>query len=426
MDLLLLAKKLRKADDPPMLPGMGLDQLYLALMDLVEHGGWDGWRPEKAFCWYLESAWMCADVQELLDKILEYMAAHTDDTGIPDISSEAMKQLKDMVDRLYKMKEANDDEGMLELIEEIRQFLKEATRETGAKRRAHMSKELEEEEKRERERGHQTSTVTFTAIDDEVKINREYMCEAETITITAIGGEDHEIALDPTGERVRPPDGSDYVGHGDHISLKLPEGLSPDIVTVSAPGRRLIANACDFGVSLGQDFTNPLIDGLCDLLNGRAHETLRLPDWMRPPEEYGPGDYDVTVEGTPVTPVASCGEELAFSGTDIPQPEGDTCDIEVTSPTGETFTATVPAWGYILDCPEVTTPGAAVPLTVIVFGLPPDTPVTLEFVPSAGQTITPLVVVRPGSELASATVVAELVTMKLGLQSFGMRISAPR
>ena len=102
-----------------------------------------------------------------------------------------------------------------------------------------MSKELEEEEKRERERGHQTSTVTFTAIDDEVKINREYMCEAETITITAIGGEDHEIALDPTGERVRPPDGSDYVGHGDHISLKLPEGLSPDIVTVSAPGRRL-------------------------------------------------------------------------------------------------------------------------------------------------------------------------------------------
>ncbi|MEA3470092.1 MAG: hypothetical protein U9R24_00040, partial [Thermodesulfobacteriota bacterium] len=77
LNALVNGKKKKKASDFPIFEGMALNQIVLALNEVIDWGG-DGFHPSKALKWYLNAAASCEDVQDLINELLDYMHEHAD------------------------------------------------------------------------------------------------------------------------------------------------------------------------------------------------------------------------------------------------------------------------------------------------------------------------------------------------------------
>lgn len=408
------AKESKGKSDLPIYQGMAINSLMLALYEIIDTGGHDGFEPEKALRWYINAAASCEDVQKLIDELLDYLAKHSDMTGIPDISQEGCQKAKDMVNRLYEMKKKGASfEEIIDFAEEIKKFIREEMARTGKARRAKDLAEAEKEEERtERVEPKPVTTVRFTALEGETNINRGYLGNVETIKFIALDGKE----IPP--EKVRP----DVTDHGDHhtISVAKAVGLSSIVVTGTAGVIHLIQDWKDRAPS-GFSGISPK-DGTIDVRNGVIEETFHVspgtPDMIS-----APGETAVTVAGTPVGIVAVRADQIAVSGSGItPSSTGDV-PVRMTTPSGTVISGVNPSWGYNLSLPPAVKTRVSIPISAEVIGLEPDRKVTFRFLPGPGQVIEPPVVTLPAAALVSPAPVASLQVLTPGPQGLDVVVT---
>jgi hypothetical protein len=416
MNALVNGKKKKKASDFPIFEGMALNEIVLALNEVIDGGG-DGFHPGKALKWYLNAAASCEDVQDLINELLDYMRKHADLTGINDMSDEGYKKAKEMVDELYKMKEkgASPDE-IIDFAEKIKKFLEEDGAKVGKARIAELIKEGEESEKGEREemvRPAPVTTVTFTALDGDTNINKDFLGEVETIQFLAV--DDTEI--DP--KEVAP----DIAGHNDSFTISV--GKAAKIGSIVLVGTTGIIKLMQDG-SGGTPSTFKGIepkDGSIDLRNGRMNETFNVTRGT-PDMAYAPQDHAVTINGNPVSVIATRADQVAVSGNNIEVSLKGESQVEIRTPSETILSDTCPAWGYNISLPQAVKINVWVPIMAEVFGLPSTEKVSFHFMPAPGQEIMPTDVTIPAADLLfPPSTVAELKVLTPGPQGLNVVVT---
>jgi hypothetical protein len=415
-ETLVAAKKRKEKSDLPIDDEMAINQIVLAILDFVDTGGHDGWHPQKALRWYLNAAVSCEDVEDMIERILDYMGGHADDTGIPDISPEARKKAKDMLDELYEMKAAGAPlEDIAKKADEIYEFIREEGARVGRARKAHiMGEEQEESETEEHLQAPSVpvTSVNFTALDGSTAVNKEFVGEIERVEF---------VALD--GETVEPQDAdTDVRVHGDSIDVDVGRGaeIAGIVLTGSSGVVRLLR---DPGSSAdpGSEGVAPA-DGSIDVRNGRLNETFSVgPDCTN--VERAPQSHAVSVGGTPAQVVAVRSGQVAVAAGAVGPSATGQYPVTVSSPAGQSISAGCPGWGYDISLPPVTRTEAVVPVTAVVFGLDPAEEVTFRFLPEAGQQVEPEHVTMMAAQLVAPTPIAELRAERVGPQALRVAVS---
>jgi hypothetical protein len=171
-------------------------------------------------------------------------------------------------------------------------------------------------------------------------------------------------------------------------------------------------------------------DGVLEVAAGGVDETLVGDTLFTPgdPAGHAVSFIDPATNIThPATIVAGRTNEIGISAGAVPpsvvQADGS-CTVQVNKPDGSTLHSRIgSAWGYELSIPPVAHVGAAAPVTARVYGLKPEQKVRFQFLPGAGQTITPLTVVLTGAQLEGGPMpVAQLQTETAGPQSLDCQI----
>jgi hypothetical protein len=415
MNALVNGKKKKKASDFPIFEGMALNQIVLALNEVIDWGG-DGFHPNKALKWYLNAAASCEDVQDLINELLDYMHEHADLTGINDMSDEGYQKAKEMVDELYKMKEkgASPDE-IIDFAEKIKKFLEEDGAKVGRARMAELIKKGEEGEAKKEEtvQPAPVTTVTFTALDGDTNINKDYLGEVETIQFLAV--DDTEI--DP--KEVDP----DIAGHNDSFTISVGKAAKiGSIVLVGTAGIIKLVQDGSGGASSTFKGIEPK-DGSIDLRNGRMNETLNVKRGI-PDMAYAPQDHAVTIDGNPVRVIATRADQIAVKGDNISVSLGGESQVEITSPSETILSDKCPAWGYNISLPQAVKINVWIPIMAEVFGLSPTEKVSFHFMPTPGQEIMPTDITIPAADLVfPPSTVAELKVLTPGPQGLDVVVT---
>ncbi|MBN2179141.1 MAG: hypothetical protein JW743_06900 [Deltaproteobacteria bacterium] len=415
MNALVNGKKKKKASDFPIFEGMALNQIVLALNEVIDWGG-DGFHPNKALKWYLNAAASCEDVQDLINELLDYMHEHADLTGINDMSDEGYQKAKEMVDELYKMKEkgASPDE-IIDFAEKIKKFLEEDGTKVGRARMAELIKKGEEGEAKKEEtvQSAPVTTVTFTALDGDTNINKDYLGEVETIQFLAV--DDTEI--DP--KEVDP----DIAGHNDSFTISVGKAAKiGSIVLVGTAGIIKLVQDGSGGASSTFKGIEPK-DGSIDLRNGRMNETLNVKRGI-PDMAYAPQDHAVTIDGNPVRVIATRADQIAVQGDNISVSLGGESQVEITSPSETILSDKCPTWGYNISLPQAVKINVWIPIMAEVFGLSPTEKVSFHFMPAPGQEIMPTDITIPAADLVfPPSTVAELKVLTPGPQGLDVVVT---
>jgi hypothetical protein len=416
MNALVNGKKKKKASDFPIFEGMALNQIVLALNEVIDWGG-DGFHPGKALKWYLNAAASCEDVQDLINELLDYMHSHSDLSGINDMSDEGYQKAKEMVDNLYKMKEEGAPfEDIVDYAEKIKKFIEEDGTKVGNARRAHFRKKGEEEDKAKKAETVQpapVTTVTFTALDGDTNINMDYVGEVETIQFLAV--DDTEI--DP--KEVDP----DISGHNDSFTISVGKAAKiGSVVLVGTAGIIKLVQDGSGGASSTFKGIEPK-DGSIDLRNGRMNETLNVKRGI-PDMAYAPQDHAVTVDGNPVSVIATRSDQIAVKGDNIGISLGGESQVEITSPSETILSDKCPAWGYNISLPQAVKINVWIPIMAEVFGLSPTEKVSFHFMPAPGQEIMPTDITVPAADLVfPPSTVAELKVLTPGPQGLNVVVT---
>lgn len=416
MNALVNGKKKKKASDFPIYEGMALNEIVLALNEVIDWGG-DGFHPGKALRWYINAAASCEDVQDLINELLDYMHSHSDLSGINDMSDEGYQKAKEMVDNLYKMKrEGAPFEDIIDYAEKIKKFIKEDGTRVGNARRAHFKKKYEEEDKakgEERPQPAPVTTVTFTALDGDTNINKEFLGEVETIQFLAV--DDTEI--DP--KEVDP----DISGHSDSFTISVGKAAKiGSIVLVGTAGIIKLVQDGSGGAASTFKGIEPK-DGSIDLRNGRMNETLNVTRGT-PDMAYAPQDHAVTIDGNPVNVIATRADQVAVSGSNISVSMKGESRVEIKTPSETILSDTCPAWGYNISLPQAVKINVWVPIMAEVFGLAPTEKVSFHFMPTPGQEIMPTEVTIPAADLTfPPSTVAELKVLTPGPQGLNVVVT---
>jgi len=411
LSILMSAKESREKSDMPFFQGMALNHLLLGLFEIIDSGGLDGFEPEKALRWYINAAASCEDVQKLINELLDYLAGHTDETGIPDISQEACQKAKGMVERLYKLKNKGaSSEEIVALAEEIKKFIDDEGASTGKKR----IQKLEEDYEKERVSS-QTTTVRFTALDGATNINRNYVGKIETITFMAHDGNQ----VPP--QQVEP----DVIDHGDHhtLSIKKAAGIASVVIAGSAGVLTLVQDGHGKARE-GLHGIEPK-DGDINVGNGSLEETLNMPDGMAD-MAAAPGEHAVFVAGTPIDIVALREDQAAVAGSGVMIGPAGGVPVKMLSPAGAVSQAIMPGWAYTVSLSGAVKTNAPNPVMAEVAGLQPDAMVTFRFMPGPGQRIEPPLVTMPAGALSAPTPVATLVASEPGPQGMDVLVTVEK
>lgn len=413
------AKKRKKKSGMPFFDGMAINQIMLALDRLITDG-FDGFRPQKALKWYLNAAGVCENVQEQINDLLKYLNSHADDTGIVDLSDEGYQQAKKMLDELYKKKaEGAPSDEIIELAEKIKKFLDDQGTATGKARHKKLGWDLEEEERKEKERRAKetklaaapVTVVTFNALQGKTNVNLKPLGAVETVSFVAVDEkkiEDKEVA-------------PDFDDHGDHVTI--------DIGKATRLGGIILTGTTGIVKLLPGDGSAPTpstgiapADGLIDVRNGVVNETLAIPE-SASSLVSSPADYAASLDGNPLDIVATRPGEIAVTGTGVtPNPVGFS-QLTLTTPEGAVLNGSAVSWGYDINLPEVTKTDVWVPIMIQVYGLDPQDKVTFQFYPQPGQTISPETVTVPAAEAMLPMPVAKIQAQQPGPQSLSVSVA---
>ncbi len=415
MNALVNGKKKKEASDFPIYEGMALNEIVLALNEVIDWNG-DGFHPGKALKWYLNAAASCEDVQDLINELLDYMHSHSDLSGINDMSDEGYQKAKEMVDKLYKMKEEGAPfEDIVDYAEKIKKFIEEDGTKVGNARRAHFKKigEKEEAKKAETVQPAPVTTVTFTALDGDTNINKDYLGEVETIQFLAV--DDTEI--DP--KEVDP----DIAGHNDSFTVSVGKAAKiGSIVLVGTTGIIKLVQDRSGGAPSTFKGIEPK-DGSIDLRNGRMNETFNVTRGT-PDMAYAPQDHAVTIDGNPVNVVATRTNQIAVRGDNIGVSLGGESQVKITTPSETILADRCPAWGYNISLPQAVKLNVWVPIMAEVFGLAPTEMVSFHFMPAPGQEIMPTDLTIPAADLVfPPSAVAELKVITPGPQGLNVVVT---
>ncbi|MDT8390290.1 MAG: hypothetical protein RRC34_07260 [Lentisphaeria bacterium] len=422
MEDLIKAKEKKKQADNPFDMGMAVNQIMLALDELITDGH-DGWRPRKALKWYLNAAALCEDVQQHINDLLDYLNSHADDSGIPDLSDEGHAEAKKMVDDLYKKKAAGASfDDILDLVEKIKRFLDDQGSVTGRARKDYYARQGDEEDKKAADQPRTTdrrvaaparpvTTVTFTALQGKTAVNQTFLGPVDTVTFTALDGKE-----------LKPKEvDADFDDHHDHLTIST--GTLTTIGGIVISGGLGVINLVKGDEDGGGTASKGVApaDGAIEIRNGAINETLSLPedgtDVSRSPREHL-----ATVGGKPVDVVAVRPGQVAVSGGDIPASTIGLTDLQVVSPSGKVFKGSGISWGYDITMPEVTKTDTWVPIMAQVVGLDPMTNVTFTFLPQPGQVINPERVTLPAADLMTPSPVARIRAAQPGPQSLSVSV----
>lgn len=419
LDDLVAAKKSKKDSGDPFAEGMAINQIMLALDRLITDG-FDGWHPNKAIKWYLNAAAGCEDVQDMINRLLEYLNSHADDSGIPDLMDDGYAKAKEMLDDLYAKKRAGaPSDEIIDLVNKIKEFLDDEGSRTGRARKkkfAEMDKEEEEAEKTDKRiapgPAPPTTVVTFTALQGRTTVNQQFVGEIETVKFVAYDGKE----LDR--KEVAP----DIDDHGDHTTITIGKATKLASIVLTGAGGTLHLLSGGGGSVAAPKGISPA-DGLIETRNGILNETLAVPekasDILRSPQEHM-----VSFDGQNVSTVAVREGEIGVTGQGITPSALGSANIQVTSPSGEVFKGSGTVWGYDVTMPEVTRTNVWVPVMVQVYGLDPQVPVTIRFIPQPGQQITPETVTIPAAEAMLPMPAAKIMAEQPGPQSLNVTITA--
>ncbi|MEA3471595.1 MAG: hypothetical protein U9R24_07745, partial [Thermodesulfobacteriota bacterium] len=335
-------------------------------------------------------------------------------TGINDLSDEGYAEAKRMVDELYKMKEkgASSDE-IIDYAEKIKKFLEEDGAKVGRARRAELIKKGEKAEKEEKVQPAPVTTVTFTALDGDTNINKDYLGEVETIQFLAV--DDSEI--DP--KEIDP----NVSGHNDSFTISVGKATKiGSIVLVGTTGIIKLIQDGSGGTPSAFKGIEPK-DGSIDLRNGNMNETFNVTRGS-PDMSYAPQDHTVNIEGNPTRVIATRADQIAVRGDNIGISLGGESHVEITSPSGTILSGKCPSWGYNISLPQAVKINVWVPIMAEVFGLSPTERVTFHFMPAPGQEIMPTEVIIPAADLVfPPSTVAELKVLTPGPQGLDVVVT---
>jgi len=416
---LVEAKKSKKDSGDPWAEGMAINQIMLALDELITDGH-DGWHPDKALKWYLNAAAGCEDVQDMINKLLDYLNNHSDVSGIPDLMDDGYAKAKKMVEELYAKKRAGASfEEINDLVEEIKKFLADEGSRTGRARKKKYAEEAEKEEEAEKTDKQvspgpplPTTVVTFTALQGKTTVNQQYLGEIETVKFVAFDGKE----LDR--KEVEP----DINDHGDHTTISIGKATKLGSIVLTGTGGILRLFSGDGSAAATPKGVAPA-DGLIESRNGALNETLAVPhdasDILRSPQEHV-----VSFDDQNVSSVAVREGEIAVTGQGITPSVLGASKIQVTSPSGNVYKGSGTAWGYDITMPEITRTNVWVPVMVQVYGLDPQVPVTIKFIPQPGQQIVPETVTIPAAEAMLPMPVSKIMAEQPGPQSLNVTVTA--
>jgi len=414
MKTLVEAKKRKGGSGSPFCEGMAINQIMLALDELIT-GGWDGWHPEKAIGWYLNAAAECEDVQAIINQLLDYLNTHSDTTGIPDLGNEGCAKAKQMLDELYAKKRAGvPSEEIIELVDRIKAFLRKEGARTG---KARLEKDRQESEQESQARPPPSTApapvtqVAFAALDGSTNISQAALGEIESVRFVATDG-----------KPLKPKEvGANLDDHNGHLTLSIGKaaGLGSVLIAGTAGAIQMTGHG---GGAAGPATAVSPADGMIEIRNGALQETLRVPpsatDMVGSPQEHA-----VMLNGQTLTPVAVRPGEVAVTASGITPPGSSLMSLDVTSPTGIAAKGIGAGWGYTVTMPEVTKTRAWVPVLAQVYGLDPQDEVTLVFYPQPGQEIDPRTVTVPAAELAVPSPVAKIRAARAGPQALNVTVT---
>ncbi|MFO8006508.1 MAG: hypothetical protein R6V05_02100 [Candidatus Brocadiia bacterium] len=410
-DTLVEAKKQKEKSDSPFGDGMAINEIVQAILDVVDTGGFDGWHPEKALKHYLGQAVVCEDVQDMIERILDYLSGNTDDSGIPDMSAETREKAKKMVDELYKMKEEGaSSEDIMKKYREIWDLLEEEGARVGRARKKKLVEDgVEEPPEESADIARQNvTTVSFTALQGNTAVNKDFIGQVTQVEFVAADG-----------QQVEPKDAAaDLDVHEDTVNVDLGKAARTGSVVLTGTGGVVRMLQGDGGAAAEPGEISPL-DGTVEVRNGAVNETFNVPSGItdvRAPAS----EHTVSVGGAATQVVATQPNQVAVVGTGVPATAAGQCPVSVTGPGGRAISDVCPAWGYNVAVPPLTRTDAWVPVTIEVFGLEPDTPVRLTFLPEPGQQITPQEVIIMAGEAVAPMPVAELRAEKVGPQALSV------
>ena len=407
-DMLKKAKKKKAESELPILQEMAIKELVKGILMVIEHG--TELDTGKSLNWYLEATTFCDDVQELINDLLDHIE------GRNSISTAARDQAKKMVDDLYKMKAAGASfEDICAQVEKIKQFMDDEYRRVS---RAWLEEAKEEEEKKEEEKKVEVPTrlpvtsVSFTALDGETTVNKEFLGDIESIKFVAVDGE--EVA-----PKEVEPDASVHNGSFT-ISVKKAAGIGTIVLT----GTKGIVHLLQDGKGsprTGLTGVEPK-DGMIDVRNGHINETVNVASGTVE-TKLDPQDHLVNVGGQPVSIVASRPGQVAIAGSGIKPAAGGETLVEVVSPSGQAVSGQCPGWGYHVSLPPTIKTNVPMPITAEVFGLGPAERVTFKFLPAPGQRIEPGQVTILAGEAVGPTPIAHLTVEQPGVQKLDIVVT---
>ncbi len=410
-ETLVAAKKRKEKSDAPFGDEMAINQIVLAIIEVVDTGGFDGWHPEKALKHYLGQAVVCEDVQDMIERILDYLSKNTDDTGIPDMSPETRQKAQKMVDELYKMKEEEaSSEDIMKKYREIWDLLEEEGARTGRARKKKLVEEGIEEpaEQRDETAQQNVTTVSFTALKGNTAVNKEFIGQVTQVEFVAADGQQ----VEPTEAA------ADLEVHEDTVNVGWGKAAGTGCIVLTGTAGVVRLMQRDDGTAAGPEELSP-VDGTIDVRNGAVNETFNVPSGIT--DVSAPAsEHTVSVGGTATQVVATQQNQVAVVGTGVSPTAAGQCAVSVAGPGGQAVSGTCPAWGYNVSVPPLTSTEAWVPVTLEVFGLEPDAAVRLTFLPEPGQQISPREVVILAGEAVAPTPVAELRAEKVGPQALSV------
>lgn len=438
-DALDAAKKRRGKSGNPFYDGMAIGEIVNAIIRLIGEG-FDGWHPKRAINWYADAAASCEDVQAMIDRLLDYEQKNRDATGVPSMGPAAAAEIRRLLDELYAMKRRGATPGELaDMADRIKTVMTEEGRRVARARHEADSAaggtpagspappEQSHPAQTPRPAGvpaarpggepprtaagpAPVTTVTFSALDGETEVNRQFVGHLETVTFVAADG--HEIDRNTVSPDLRQrPDG--YL-----VRLGKPERVAAIVLTGTTGVVRLLSGGGGSAVSSTPGLS-PL-DGALEVRNGVVNETLSATTSAGPVRfERSIGELAVSFDARPVQVVATRPGQVAVSGRGVPA-AGAERQVTITAAGSMLAAGSVPSWGYDIALPQVTKTGAWIPVTVQLFGLAPDERVSLRFQPLPGQEIEPLEATVSAGQALMPTPVARLRTNRPGAQALSV------
>lgn len=429
-DALDAAKKRRGKSGNPFYDGMAIGEIVNAILRLIGEG-FDGWHPKRAINWYADAAASCEDVQAMIDRLLDYEQKNRDATGVPAMGPAAAAEIRRLLDELYAMKRRGATPGELaDMADRIKAVMREEGRRVARAR--HEADAASEgapagspaapaqspppagtpgtrpggEPATAAPRTVPVTTVTFSALDGETQVSRQFVGHLETVALVAADGREIDRNMVAPDVRQR-PDG--YL-----LQLGKPERVTAIVLTGTAGVVRLLS-----GGGAAAPGLTPL-DGSLEVRNGVIDETLSATTAAGPVRFDQPiGELSVSVDGRPVQVVATRPGQVGVSGRGVPA-AGAERQVAI-STAGSTLAAgSVPSWGYDIALPPVTKTGVWIPVTIRLFGLAPDERVGLQFQPLPGQEIEPLETTVSAGQAMMPTPVARLRTNRPGAQALSV------